>query len=117
MTRKLHSGTINIINDKVYICVFVHILFSYIKFLLHLHLIFGLTGCYSYCCYCFAIGEIAETVGENKTTCCLLSCIVPTLLSHFHLGPCALAGFTAYMREKIRNQRGIEVLFTNTLFA
>ena len=80
-------------------------------------MIFWLTGCYSYWCYCFAIGEIAKAVGENERTCCILSYIVPVLLSYCHVGPCAVAGFTAYMREKLRIQRGIEVIFTNTSFS
>ena len=49
------------------------------------------------------VGNIAEGVGENKTLCCLGS------LAALYFLPIAHLGIRIYLRNKLRDQKGIEV--------
>ena len=61
-------------------------------------------GLITYFCPCVAVGNVAEAVGENKTLCCIGS------LAALYFLPIAHLGIRIYLRNKLRSQKGIEVL-------
>ena len=61
-------------------------------------------GLYAYCCPCFVIGEMAESLGEDKWMCCLIN-----VLATYAFGHWGFAGHNTYLREKMRTQKGYEV--------
>jgi hypothetical protein len=68
----------------------------------------SLLGLLAFCCPCILIGNNADVVGENKTLCCLLSCVTlwfaPTFLCYV-----GYLVIRMMLRGKIRQQKNIDV--------
>ena len=61
------------------------------------------TGLLAYFCPCIVVGTVAEAVDQDKTL-----CILGALAGIFFL-PIAYLGIRIYLRNKLREQKGIEV--------
>lgn len=67
------------------------------------YVISSIIGLLAFFCPCIVVGNVAEGVGENKTLCCLGA------LAAIYFLPIVYVGLRIYLRNKVRDQKGIEV--------